>query len=339
MPILNIFEDDAFSLISLTNAVSELPVAPTQIHEMKLFHSEGIKSSTFAIEKETGSNTLVAYTPRGGPGETSGNNQRVMRSFVVPHIQRDDKIMADEVQDLREFGSEDRLATVASLVKSRMAKHIAAIDMTIEHQRVGAIKGIILDKFGNIVENLYTSFDVAPPDPINMALTVGSTKVREKSNSVSYLIEDALEGAYPGQIQALCGRDFWDALINHDDVRDIYKSAGDTAALLGKEPDSLQVGNILFRRYKISPSAKAASANGGGFIAMDKARVFPTGVPDMFITKFGPADYNETVNHLGLPRYAKQIPKANGKGTDIEVQSNPLSLCTRPAALFELTIA
>ncbi|MEP3300783.1 MAG: major capsid protein, partial [Roseibium sp.] len=66
--------------------------------------------------------------------------------------------------------------------------------------------------------------------------------------------------------------------------------------------------------------------------------VTPYGVPGLFITRFAPADYIETVNTPGLPRYMKQIVKTNGKGVDIELQSNPISLCTQPGALRRLTL-
>ena len=48
-----------------------------------------------------------------------------------------------------------------------------------------------------------------------------------------------------------------------------------------------------------------------------------------------PPDYIETVNTLGLPRYAKAIPSDNNKSVRLEMQTNPLSLCLRPRALIK----
>lgn len=339
MSMNDIINDDAFSMTSLTAAVNEEPVAPSQIHDSGLFEEDGVDTTTILVEKQSGTNTLVAYTERGGPGETVGDDYRDVRAFRIPHLQRDDTLMADQLQNVRAFGKEQTRETISGRVAKKMGKHLRALDMTLEHQRCGAIKGVVLDKFGNVMENMYAAFDVPVPASINMKLDVGSTKVRAESDQVTYKVEDALEGEVYTSIEAFCGRDFWDALINHDDIRDIYKAAQDAAALLGKTPDKITVGNILFHRYKISPSAKVVSAAGGGFIPTDKARVVPFGVPEMFITRFAPADYFTTVNEIGLARYAKQLPKRNDKGIDIEVQSNPISLCTRPQALFELSIA
>ena len=60
---------------------------------------------------------------------------------------------------------------------------------------------------------------------------------------------------------------------------------------------------------------------------------------DRALSHFGPADYTETVNTIGLPRYAKQYPMPNGKGINLEVQMNAISLCTRPEVLRQGVMA
>ena len=45
----------------------------------------------------------------------------------------------------------------------------------------------------------------------------------------------------------------------------------------------------------------------------------------------------DTVNTVGLPRYAKQWMSQNGKRIEMESQSNPLSYCTRPRVLLQGT--
>ena len=59
---------------------------------------------------------------------------------------------------------------------------------------------------------------------------------------------------------------------------------------------------------------------------------------ELLITRFGPADYMETVNTMGLPYYASQVPMDHHKGVNLEAQSNPLNLCTRPRAIIKLTM-
>jgi hypothetical protein len=56
-------------------------------------------------------------------------------------------------------------------------------------------------------------------------------------------------------------------------------------------------------------------------------------VPDLFKTVYAPADYIETVNTMGKPRYAKQYAMPNDKGIHMDTQMNALNWCTRPYAL------
>jgi hypothetical protein len=55
----------------------------------------------------------------------------------------------------------------------------------------------------------------------------------------------------------------------------------------------------------------------------------------LFRTVYAPADYIETVNTIGLPRYAKQYPMPNDKGISLEMQMNALNYCTRPRVLIK----
>lgn len=93
-----------------------------------------------------------------------------------------------------------------------------------------------------------------------------------------------------------------------------------------------EFGGITFERYRTGKKATAANA-AAPFIAANECRLVPVGVPQLFITRFAPADYEETVNTSGLPRYAKQWASPDNKGRHLQVQSNPISLCTRPKVL------
>jgi hypothetical protein len=63
----------------------------------------------------------------------------------------------------------------------------------------------------------------------------------------------------------------------------------------------------------------------------------PEGVDGLFMTNYAPADYTDTVNKEGLPKYSRAEPLPFNRGWQIESQSNPLSICTRPRAVVKLT--
>ena len=337
MPGMDIFNDDAFGVTSLTAAINQAAYRPGQISASGLFEEDSVSTTTVWVEKQDGILSLVEPTERGGPGETKGDSKRTAYPFAVPHYQRDDSIKADEVQGRRAFGTESELETVLDRVNKKAERHGQDLTMTLEHQRVGAVKGVVSTRGGTVLENLYTRFGIAVPSAVSLELDVDATQVIKLLDGVKFSIEDSLEDAYDG-LHAWCGRDFHSALWNHKSVREsLLAGAGQIAmqTLMGV-PDIFKIGAFTFERYRTG--AKATTDLGSPYIAANEGRVTPTGVPEMFITRFAPADYEETVNTDGLPLYARQYAMPNGKGRNLEVQSNPISLCTRPDALRTLTL-
>ena len=67
-----------------------------------------------------------------------------------------------------------------------------------------------------------------------------------------------------------------------------------------------------------------------------KAYFFPVGVPGLFRQSNAPADFVETANTIGLPRYAKQaVDQQFARWVMLHVQSNPLPICARPRVLIK----
>lgn len=332
MPTLDIFNDDAFSLTSLTARVNtEIGYVPGQIGASGLFEEDGVTTLSVMVESKDGNLQLVEPTPRGGPGENVAKGRRELRPFVVPHYERNDAVMADEVQGVRAFGTETEVETVQGVVDTKLARHFRDLDMTLEFSRVGCIKGNVVSRDGTVLANLYSAFEIAVPADYSFALSSDTTIVRKKAEQLRRMIEDDLDAPYSG-MRAWCGDNFWDELVNHKSVREIYIAAAKIAESLGRTADVFEVGGITFERYRTGKKAK--TANGDAlFIGSDEARIVPMGVPELFVTRFAPADYMETVSTKGIPRYAKQFEMKNGKGVELEVQTNHISLCTRPAVL------
>ncbi|MGH6741714.1 MAG: major capsid protein, partial [Bradyrhizobium sp.] len=280
---------------------------------------------------------LVAPTPRGGPGETAPKDGRRIRTFKVPHYERDDAVQADEVQNVRAFGQESLVETIQDAVDRKINKHTIALDATLEHQRVGAIKGLITDKNGNTIYDLATEFGISLPSAVDFLLGTSGTKIRTKAYEVITGIEDALDGQPYTQIVGWCGKDFWSELMDHDELKKFYLNWLAAAQIRGVPLDSFEFAGITWKRYRTGSQAKGATSANANFIADNGVQFTPVGVQDLFITRFAPADYEETVNTMGLPRYAKQYPSDNGKSRQIEIQMNAISICTRPKVLFSGT--
>ena len=331
MANLGIMNDGAFSVTALTATINEIESVPSQLTKMGIFEEQGITTTTFQIEKEADTLSLVPSSVRGASGMVVQGNKRQLIPFATLHLPERATITADEVLGVRAFGKTTEMQTIQGVIRQRLVKMKQQIDATMEWQKIGAIKGSIKDADG-VTEllNIYTAFGVDKPDDISFGLTSANTELRGKCLTLLDTIDDNLKGARFSGVNVLCGRDFWEALITHAKVKETYLQTQAAAALRGNPNEALDFGGVHFERYR----GKVA---GQSFIGANEAFAIPTGVAGMFISRFAPADYMETVNTIGYPYYAKQELMPFGKGVMLECQSNPIHLCTRPRAVIRLT--
>lgn len=327
----DVFYPNGFSLTELTAAITEIPHVPTQLGDSGLFDYAGVATTTVQIEKEGSTLALVSAKARGAAGAAIGRNARNLRSFVLPHLPLDDRLLADEVQGVRAFGSENGPTPVQTKLMEIMTLGKRRFDLTMEWQRVGALKGIVYDADGTtVLYNFFTEFGVSQ-NTLDFELDQTTTDVRLKCDSAINAIEDELGGnPYSGMV-AYCGRTFWQQLIGHKSVKETYLNQAQAAQLRNSPVDALDFGGVRWIKYR-------GAANGSQMIGANDAYIVPTGVQGLLLGRFAPADYNETVNTIGLPLYAKGIEMRNGKGWDIEMQSNPLHFLTRPRAVIKATV-
>lgn len=328
----DIFNEDAFSLSQLSHAMVDLQHTPTLLGDMNLFQSEGINTPTFMIEKMGQSFTLVPAAERGAPGRPVGNDKRSLRNFSTVHLPQRGAVNADEVYGVRAFGSSTELMQVQTLVNNKLTKMKRNIDLTMEWHRMGAIKGQVLDADATtVLLDLYTEFGVVK-NTMDFELDVDGTKIKQKSLDLERKIEDELDGIQFSGIEVLCSPEFFDKLVQHPAVEKAYElfNANEHARTTQRKT-GFRLHDITYREYRGKVGATR-------FIEAGKAHAIPLGVPDMFIARFAPAPYLETVNTMGLPYYAKQWIENPQTRVELEAQANPVHLNTRPRAVVELSI-
>ena len=334
MPALDIFSSSAFSMVALTDAINQMPFVPGRIGQLGLFREQGVSTTSVMIEEREGNLTLVETTSRGAPAVQHVANKRKARSLAVPHIALEDTILADEVQNVRAFGSENMLEGVQNVVNQRLSEMASKIDATLEHLRIGAIKGLILDADGSaVIYDLFTEFGVTAYTEVDFDLDNASPApgaVKKKCHDIRRKIEDELGVVPYDHIHAMCGPDFFDDLITHPEVEKAYERWLDGAFLRqGQARGSFEYAGILFEEYR----GKVGSVD---FTDASKAYFFPVGVPGLFRQYNSPADFVETANTIGLPRYAKQaVDQQFARWVMLHLQSNPLPICTRPRLLIK----
>nr|WP_312231136.1 major capsid protein [Pseudomonas sp.] len=332
MAEITIFQDEAFGVDALLTVINEDHVLPGQIARAGLFEEQGVASTVVQIEKDGMTLALVKAAPRGAPGQAVIGDKRSLIPFNTVHLPQTFNILADEIQGIRAVGSLTELMQVQAYVARRIEKARRQLDLTHEHQRIGAIKGKVLDADGeSVLFDIFQRFDIKRPAVFSLELDNPDTDVSAKCAEILDAQDDALGNTTSNGAHAYCGKTLWAKLIAHKSVREPYLNWQAAAQLMGDRRQPFEFGGITWERYK-------GKIGNTPFVADDRAHVVPMGVPELFISAFAPADYMETVNTEGMPYYSKLEMMKFGKGVEGEAQSNPLHLCTRPASVRELKI-
>jgi len=335
--MLNVFRQDAFSTIQLASAIEKVPYQPTKLGNLGLFEDFPIRTKMLAVEQRAGQLVLVNTSPRGSAPQPRTTEKRAMRYFDVPRLATDFTVQADELQDVREFGTESVLMQMQTEVARRLSGPTGIqrnIEYTWELHRLGAIQGQLLDADGSTINNWFTEFGISAPTEVAFNLSAGTTGLRGfiNTNIIRPMLK-AAQGAFiegVTEVHCLCGDTFYDNLVNHPDVVRTFlnwQAAQElrTATAYG----DFEFGGVIWHNYR-------GSDNGSDIaIAADKAKFFFRKAPGVFQVAWAPCEFMPWVNTLGRPFYPIPIfDRDRNSWWKVELYSYPLHICTRPETLY-----
>lgn len=333
MASMDIFQDNAFGLIELTAALEDLEYQPNWLGSLGIFTEQSVRTQSVAIEKRENALHLVPTTQRGAPLPQLTGGARNLRNFNTVRVAKGDRLNASEIANIRAFGSETEFEQVQTEVANRLQRLRNDIDLTHEHMRLGAVQGFLLDADGSVLYDWFAEWGIAQPAEItfNFAQLIDG-KLRQKAKTIIRAMRKASKGAWgPGtQVYALCGDEFFDALIMAPEVRATYLGWSAAADLRGEYADFevFPFGGINWVNYQ--------GTDDGSTVAIESTKVkfFPVNAPGAFLRVNSPGEFFDTVNTPGQPFYALTIPDRDRNAhVDTEVYSYPLYVATRPAML------
>jgi hypothetical protein len=341
MAMVDPFVANGFDLLTLTNAINIIPNRYSLLTDMGMFPVRGVSTHNIMIEMQNHTLNLIPTAAWGSPSYVNNMGRRNIRSLVIPHMPVIDAIDPSDVQGVRAFGLENTTYPLEQLVTDKLVNIRAKMDLTHEWRRVGALKGQILDADGTtVIYDLYKEFDVMKPvKNLDLGNTTTPTNVRSALVDISRYIEVNLHGETMTGTLVLCSPQFFDALVDHPNVIRTFQNW--TAAREGLGGDlraGFTFGGLTFREYR--GSVPAIDINGAityrDLIDKGTAIAFPMGTTQTFTGYAAPANFNETVNTIGVEYYAKTRVKEFELGYEMHVQSNVLHLTLRPQLVVTL---
>jgi len=211
---------DLFSVTTLTSAINQLPVLPTKAGSLGIFTERGIPTTTLVIEVRQGRLFLVPNVSRNDDPQPVANVKRNRRTFETAHLPVSSQVLPSEIQNLSQFGEADHAPAdpQAQVINDKLQGLKNSLEATREWQRIGALRGKILDADGGVLVDLYDEFGV-PQKKISVALGTATTDVRGKILSAKRHAEAKLGGVLVSDFKAFCGPEWFDKFTDHEKVK------------------------------------------------------------------------------------------------------------------------
>lgn len=318
--------ESEFGFKALTNTINNLPATPTILRSLGLFKPKYLTTTYIKLGLYNAELELVETAPRGYLGKPVKDEYSVTDSFECTHLALYDEIHPSDVQNLLEFGSNNKLKTIADRVGEKLAVMKNNLEYTREHLIFGALNGKILDKDGTELVDIYSKFGITKKN-----LTI-SASAPVLANEFEKIKQNLRKSAGNSLIQGwicLCSWGFFSAITGHESVKEawkFYNQAKDYATGFDGEFSTNGIRFIIYEQ----------DYGSGLKIGDDKAIFFPV-IPDGYAEFFAPADLNDAVNTIAKPYYAIREQKPMNMGWGIHAESNPLPLPMKPQSIANLS--
>lgn len=335
MLTMDVFRGDAFTAVSLTAAVDRFGYVPCFLGSIPgLIVDTPVRTRDVWIEERANAPALIQTSPRGAPPSQKGGDKRKARSHRTVRLADASRIYADELQDIRAFGSETELKQLQGEVARRQMKIKQDFDLTNENMRLGVIQGLVQDADGSTITDWYVEMGQSQDAAFSFQFS-GSPEdgaFLAQCNAVNRQVLRRLQGVGGTgvAVHAICDDNFWDDFTKLKEVRDTYRYAMQALALqndFAKAWTSFKYGNIMWHNYRSTDDNSTVA------VPQNTCKFFPVGA-GIFQRALAPAEKFEFVNTLGQAEYSWIVPDLERDTyADIEMYSYPLYVCTMPQAL------
>ena len=365
MPVLDVFDADAFSYVSLTKAINLMSHVPTMLSQMPgLFEDVPVRTKEVWIERMGDQPAIIQTTARGAPGVQVGGDRRDARAYNTFRLKLQSKIRSEELLTIRRFGSEIDIKDLMTEVSRRMFKMSSRLDMTLEFHRFNVVtqgKTIDYNSGASTIYDWTAEFAAAPTGARTLSTlaetafnfsagTVGPVRLAcnaivrgIKRNLTQVQNSETIISADNAQIVALCGDSFYDQLTTHPEVRATFLNWEAAAALrssVGEVWKPFVYAGIEFLNYRGTDDTTGPAADTTGAssttsfgVGTNHAKFFPRNA-GIFQMAYAPGEKFEFLGSPGEPRYAQIIrDRDRDEWVEIETMTYPLPVCILPQAL------
>jgi hypothetical protein len=329
--IFNIFENDAFSLASMSTAIDQVEYVPQTLIGSGVFNDEPIRTEITGIESREGKISIVDFSERGSERESRDKTNPAKIAWVkTPRLSLTSKIMASELAFLREFGTEDQIKQVQKEISRRQFGPnglVADVDLSLERMAMGCLNGKILNKAGDIVFDYFSLLGRTESAGITLNLTTlsdGALRM-EITQKILRPMRRKAYGARFQYLRAFCGKNAFDKLNKNPEYYATYLAQQAGAELRTSYFEKpVMFAGVEWVEY-IGDNDDVVTVND------DEIKFVPWGTNDIYSRVMSPGESFEMQNTLGQKLYSSVIPdRDRNEFVTIDVATYSLLVNKRP---------
>jgi len=334
MELARILENPHYSVRAMSDAIINVPTRYKLLSLLRLFPDKGIRTTYVEIHRKNMTLNILPTTERGGPASKGRRNTRDKVSVGTQYISHEDQILADEVQNMPMFGSDDFFESFDTLVNEKLEGMFAKYEQTFEKQRWDALRGDVLDTDGTVLYNSYDLFGIEQASfDFKFGTTTSDGAMQAAKDSRRYIEKNKGDEPMNGMVW-FCGPDFMDKLTAHPSMAEAYRNQQSRPnPLLDDMHDGFRHGGATYIEHNgcvpvVNPETGVEDEV--QFIADDEAIGIPFGTSQVFRSYFAPGTMMSNVNMPGQSIYVSPKLLDHGRGIELFSESAPLFLVQKP---------
>lgn len=323
-----------FTSQAMTEAMYRLPIAPTQLMSSGLFGAPILLNTTyFNLEVKDRKIGILNAVPRGGVSNVAPYIGSKIETVQVPHIPIEDRIIASQIQDIRQFGSDVATTNAQQVIDAHNAEKMKSMNATIEYHMLNAMMGILKNPNGQVLHNFFDLAGVSQ-QVVDFGTVGVNTDITEKIIDVFYAASGVISFA---TMKAYCGKNAFKKLQTNKEIISWRKSQPDSTAFSER---SIYQGFIYEGVYFELYSSRADTFGVDFKIPDDEIYFIPNvAAGELFGQAYAPGTSADAINRQAIPYYASVVPMDHNEGWMTKHQTNVLCFPKNPDAIIKATLA
>ena len=326
-----------------TDSILEVPNQSSFIKSKGLFQENFTNQEAILFDRIESEVTLLPDSNRrGGPASYGKDDDVTTFSLRLAYFHHMDSITKQDYMSKRRAGTSDEQDTKAAVVAGKLAKGRRAVDQTHEYMMLQAIKGVCKTPQGTTLADMFSEFNITQTE-VDFDLGTAATDVDAKIAEVKDTVAKNLKtgGMIAGPLEIIVDRSFFNKLKAHPNVAQAYLNSTSNIRYQQDLSDYMTWGisdvfeyqGVRFMVY--SHTFTLPNGNTENAVEANTGHVIPNVVGDsIFRAYYGPSQRMDVDG--GSEMFAFQFEDPKGRYSELDFETAPLMVATKPAALVKV---